>query len=171
MALRRAAFEIVLGAMEEWYLEKSFWKTMDSMMEVQKAIRVDGARARLRRIGRMRDTLVRKAAEYAELVNRRNVIITELAARRGLDDGARYLQYMPMSDLEDPENEFYDFEGGNFDLRHEPTLQLEAQSEVLFEDLLTLGHYFGCEARDYEDPDYANRSMVFPTLQVWVALP
>ena len=62
MALRRAALDLVLNNMED-DLEKSFWETMDDMMEMQKAIRIDGARARLRHDGRNHTaTLERKAA-------------------------------------------------------------------------------------------------------------
>ena len=168
MALRRAALEIVLNNLED-DLGKLFVPMMEDLMDMHCVALTDGYRARLRRIARKhKATLDQKVAEWVPLVARRNIIKSELAARLTAD----YLGDTVMSDRDDPESDFYRYTGGDFDMRHCKTEDLEAEHEIIYDKIQDLGDYFGFtfDGYDSDDPDAASQSIAFPTLEGWAAL-
>ena len=167
MGLQSAALEIVLSNFEE-DLAVGFFDSMVNIMELHKALRIDGARARLRRIGVIHTAVLEtKVVAWVPLAMVRGRLNDELRAR----DESDHLAYFLMSDLNDPLNEYYVYDNGNYELRNCTTVELQAESDEVHEDLQTLADFFGFDERyDSEDPDFADGSLALARCRVWAGL-
>ena len=167
MGLRSAALEIVLNNFEE-DLAVGFFDVMVNIMEIHKALRIDSARARLRRIGVTHAaTLETRVVAWVPLATVRGRLNDEIRAR----DESDHLAYFLMSDLNDPLNEYYVYDHGNYELRHRTTVELQAESDEIHEEIQTLADFFGFDERyDSEDPDFADGSLALARCRVWAGL-
>ena len=167
MGLQSAALEIVLSNFEE-DLTVGFFDSMVNIMELHKALRSDGAGARLRRIGVTHTAVLEaKVVAWVRLATLCGRLNDELRTR----DESDYLAYFLMSDLNDPLNEYYVYDNGNYELRHRTTVELQAESDEVHEELQTLADIFGFdEGYDSEDPDFADGSLALARCRVWAGL-
>ena len=167
MGLQSAALEIVLSNFEE-DLAVGFFDSMVNIMELHKALRIDGARARLRRIGVIHTAVLEtKVVAWVPRATLRGRLNDELRAR----DESDHLAYFLMSDLNDPLNEYYVYDHGNYELRHRTTVELQAESDEIHEEIQNLADFFGFDERyDSEDPDFADGSLALARCRVWAGL-
>ena len=167
MGLQSAALEIVLSNFEE-DLAVAFFDSMVNIMELHKALRIDGARARLRRIGVIHTTVLEtKVVAWVPLAMVRGRLNDELRAR----DESDHLAYFLMSDLHDPLNEYSVHDHGNYALRHRTTVELQAETDEIYEEIQILADFFGFDERyDSEDPDFADGSLALARCRVWAGL-
>ena len=168
MGLRSAALEIVLNNFEE-DLADGFFDVMVDIMEIHKALRIDSARARLRRIGVTHTaTLEKEAVAWVPLAMMRGRLNNELRAR----DESDHLAYFLMSDLNDPLNEYYVYDHGNYELRHRTTVDLQVETDEIYEEIQNLADFFGFDEHGYdsEDPDFADGSLALARCRVWAGL-
>ena len=167
MGLQRAALEIVLSNFEE-DLAVDFFGSMINITELHMALRIDGARARLRRIGvKFTAVLEAKAAAWHPLATRRGRLNDELRTRD------EHLAEFLTSDLNDPLNEYYVDYDGNYELRHRTTVELQAESDEIYKEIQTLADILDFDndgGYDSEDPDLADGSMVLARCRVWAGL-
>ena len=169
MGPQSAAMEVVLGNFEG-DLDVSFFDSMTDIMELHMAMKTDGARTRLRRVGvKYTKVLEAKAAAWHPLATRRGRLNEELRTRDASDHAA----YVMMSDMNNPLNEYYAYDNGDFELRNLTTVELQTESNELGEEIQALADVFGFDDEsgyDSEDPDYADGSLALARCRVWAAL-
>ena len=124
--------------------------------------------ARLRRIGVTHTAVLEaKVVAWVPLATLCGRLNDELRAR----DESDHLAYFLMSDLNDPLNEYYVYDNGNYELRHRTTVELQAESDEIHEEIQTLADFFGFDERyDSEDPDFADGSLALARCRVWAGL-
>ena len=169
MGPQSAAMEVVLGNFEG-DLDVSFFDSMTDIMELHMAMKTDGARTRLRRVGdKYTKVLQAKAAAWHPLATRRGRLNEELRTRDASDHAA----YVMMSDMNNPLNEYYAYDNGDFELRNLTTVELQTESNELGEEIQALADVFGFDDEsgyDSEDPDYADGSLALARCRVWAGL-
>ena len=169
MGPQSAAMEVVLGNFEG-DLDVSFFDSMTDIMELHKAIKTDGAKTRLRRVGvKFTAVLQAKSAEWHPLATRRGRLNEELRTRDASDHAA----YVMMSDMNNPLNEYYVYDDGDFELRNLTTVELQTESDEIYKKIQALADVFGFDdggGYDSEDPDYADGSLALAQCRVWAGL-
>ena len=169
MGPQSAAMEVVLGNFEG-DLDVSFFDSMTDIMELHMAMKTDGARTRLRRVGdKYTKVLQAKAAAWHPLATRRGRLNEELRTRDASDHAA----YVMMSDMNNPLNEYYAYDNGDFELRNLTTVELQTESNEIYNEIQALADVFGFDDEggyDSEDPDYADGSLALDRCRVWAAL-
>ena len=169
MGPQSAAMEVVLGNFEG-DLDVSFFDSMTDIMELHMAMKTDGARTRLRRVGvKYTKVLQAKAAAWHPLATRRGRLNEELRTRDASDHAA----YVMMSDMNDPLNEYYVYDGGDFELRTRTTVELQTESNEIYKEIQALADILGFDddgGYDSEDPDFADGSLALDRCRVWAGL-
>ena len=56
-------------------------------------------------------------------------------------------------------------------MRHRTTVDLQAETDEIYEDIQNLGDFFGFDVHGYdsEDPDFADGSLALARCRVWAA--
>ena len=75
--------------------------------------------------------------------------------------------------MNDPLNEYYVYDDGDFELRNLTTVELQTESDEIYKKIQALADVFGFDDEggyDSEDPDYADGSLALDRCRVWAGL-
>ena len=136
-----AALEVVKDWIEE-DLGELFVPMMRELFLLQTVARSSFGRSRLCRIANKYKSVANaKVDEYELLAFHEERLFQELKAR----ESPRWLHYYLMSDLSDPENEYYTLEGGEHGMRRLTTIELKAKYDFLDLRIVEVKEWLGVD--------------------------